>query len=54
MVGCVLSQLNPRSSTFLAAEKASAFSTAKNVELLGLYPIQNDQQVQSFQHGDRL
>ena len=29
MVGCVLSQLNPRSSAFLA----------KNVELLGLYPI---------------
>ena len=39
MVGCVLS----RSSTFLAVEKAtaSAFSTAKNVELIGLYPICN-------------
>ena len=36
-----LSQLNPRSSTFLAVEKAeaSAFSTAKNVELRGFYPI---------------
>ena len=33
--------LNPRSSTFLAVEKvsASAFSVAKNVELLGFYPI---------------
>ena len=41
MSGCVLSQLNPRSSTFLAVEKASAFFTAKNVDLLGLYPIQN-------------
>ena len=39
MVGCVLSQLNPQSSTFLAVEKA--FSTAKNVELLGLYPQHN-------------
>ena len=32
MVGC-------RSSTFLAVEKVEAFSTAKNVELLGLHPI---------------
>ena len=43
MVGCVFSQLNPRSSTFLAVERsrpsASAFSTAKNVELRGFYPI---------------
>ena len=43
MVGCVFSQLNIRSSTFLAVEKASAFSTAKNVELLGLYPIPKTQ-----------
>ena len=35
--------LNLRSSTFLAVEKASAsaFSAAKNVELLGFYPIYN-------------
>ena len=40
MVGCVLSQLKPSELyTFLAVEKASAFSTAKNVELLVLYPI---------------
>ena len=37
MVECVLSQLKLRGSTFLAVEKATAFSTAKNVELLGLY-----------------
>ena len=46
MVGSVLSQLKPRSSTFLALKNASApvstFFTAKNVELLGLYPIHND------------
>ena len=35
MVRCVLSQLKPRSSTFLAV----ALSTAKNVVLLGLHPI---------------
>ena len=35
MVGCVFSQLG--SSTFLVLKKASA----KNVELLGLYPIHN-------------
>ena len=47
MVACVLSELKPSRSTFLALDKAtyglrpsaSAFSTAKNVELLGLYPI---------------
>ena len=33
MVGCVLSQLKP--SELLA----KAFSTAKNVKFLGLYPI---------------
>ena len=41
MDGYVLSQLNPRSSTILALQKASAFFKAKNVELLGLYPILN-------------
>ena len=43
MVGCVLSQLKPSEIYILAVEKASAsaFSTAKNVELLGLYPIHN-------------
>ena len=43
MVRCVLSQLKPypRDSSFLAVKKASAstFFKAKNVELLGLYPI---------------
>ena len=44
MVGCVLSQLNPRGSSFLAVEKAlgllpRTFSTARNVEILRLYPI---------------
>ena len=36
MVGCVLSLINPRSFTFLAVVKASAsaFATAKNVEIL--------------------
>ena len=45
MVGCVLNQLNPLSSTFLAVKRprlpALAFFTIKNVELLGLYRIQN-------------
>ena len=39
MFVCVLSQLNPRRPTFLTVKKASF--TAKNVELLGLYPIQS-------------
>ena len=40
MVGSVLSQLKP-SSTFLALKIASIFFKAKNVEFLGLYPVQN-------------
>ena len=39
MVGCVFSRVKPQRSTFLHVEKASAFSIAKNVELLGLYSI---------------
>ena len=46
MIGCVLSQLKPSDLyKYLAMEKASAFdgllafSTAKNVEVLGFYPI---------------
>ena len=39
MVDCVLSQLKLSELNILAVEKASAFSTAKKVELLGLYPI---------------
>ena len=45
MVGCVLSQLKPSELNILIAVKkalASAFSTAKNVELRGLYPIHHD------------
>ena len=38
MVRCVLSQLKP---------SASAFSTSKNVELSGLYPISN---MTSYRH----
>ena len=41
MVGCVLSQLKPSELYILSFEKASAFFKAKNVELLGVYPIQN-------------
>ena len=43
MVGCVLSQLKPSELYILAVWKASAsaFPTAKNVELLGLYRIRN-------------
>ena len=50
MVGCVLSQLKPSELYILSYEKGlglrprprpSAFFTAKNVELLGLYPILN-------------
>ena len=37
MFGCALS----RRSTFLAVKKTSILFTAKNVELLGLYPILN-------------
>ena len=57
MVRCILSQLTPfsldllkktQSSTFFAVKKATAFglhnSTAKNIELLGLYPIRNPRQ----------
>ena len=48
MVGCVLSQLKPSELNILSCGKglgqrprpsASTFYTAKNVELLGLYPI---------------
>ena len=41
MVGCVLSQLKPSGFYILSCRKASAstFFTAKNVELLELYPI---------------
>ena len=38
MAGCILSQLKP-SQLYILRISASAFSTAKNVELLGLYPI---------------
>ena len=46
MVGCVLSQLNPSELYILSFEKgprpsASALFKARNVELLGLYPIQS-------------
>ena len=41
MVGCVLSQLKPSELYFLRCGSASAFFTAKNVELLGLHPIQS-------------
>ena len=37
MVRCVLSLLKP--SELLAVENASAFFTAKIIELLGLYPM---------------
>ena len=41
MVECVLSQLKlSGSSILLAVRKVSAFSTAKNVKLFGLHPIQ--------------
>ena len=40
MVGCVLSQLKP-SEHYILSCRPSAFSTAKNVVLLGLYPIHN-------------
>ena len=44
MVGCVLSQLKPSVIYILSCGNgfglsASAFSTAKNVVFLGLYPI---------------
>ena len=44
MFGCVLSQLKPSQLHIPSREKkprpsASDFSTAKNIELLGLYPI---------------
>ena len=44
MVGCVLSQLKPFEALHSwlwkkARPSASVFPTAKNVELLGLYPI---------------
>ena len=39
MVGCVLSQLKPSELYILSCKKASALFTAKNVELLGIYPI---------------
>ena len=44
MVRCVLSQLKPSELHILSCGKgarpsASAFSTPKNVELLGIYPI---------------
>ena len=46
MVGCVLGQLKPLGFSILSCEKGldlrpRAFFTAKNVELLGLYPIQH-------------
>ena len=41
MVECVLSPL--KRSEILSCGKASAFSTAKNVELLGLYPRLRDE-----------
>ena len=52
MVGCVLSQLNHRSFTFFDVEKAqaSAFSTAGNVELFGLYPIHSVTWLQTTVH----
>ena len=44
MVGCVLSQLKPSELyiTLLTVEKATTFSTAKNVQLIGFYPIQKN------------
>ena len=41
MVGCVLSQLKPSELYFFSCGKnlAKAFSTAKNVQLLGLYSM---------------
>ena len=44
MVGCVLSQSKPSEFSTLTCEKViglrpRTFSTAKNGELLGLYPI---------------
>ena len=39
MVGCVLSLLKPSELYILSCGKAEAFSTAKNVELRGFYPI---------------
>ena len=44
MVGCVLSQLKPTELYIVSCGKglgpsALTFSTAKNVDLLGLYPI---------------
>ena len=45
MVGCVLSRLKLSEAYILSFEKASDFvlglCKAKNVELLGLYPIHN-------------
>ena len=43
MIGCVLSQLKPSELYILSCASASAFFTAKNIELLGLYPIQKHQ-----------
>ena len=46
MVGCVLSQLKPSllPSTFLALK--NTYFKAKNVEILGLYPIHNGGRIQ--------
>ena len=46
MVGCVLGQLKPSELYIFKCGKGlgllpGPFPTAKNVELLGLYPIQN-------------
>ena len=40
MVGCVLSQVKFYELYIFSWGNASAFSTAKNVALLGLYPTQ--------------